>query len=168
MIPVIRYVPYGHMTRFHTKNPGGMRAFVPSYMRDDPTCAWPQFDGRTDGPADGSRLGFVADDDRFLQEKADKLAQEGLGEFQVRSVRGVAVVFEGDVERGRQIKSWTSGLLMCDVLYNRPIAKWHAGLSARPVPQSSKSRTFPGKWLIYYIILYSFLNHFEKSGRPLV
>ena len=131
MIPVIRYVPYGHMNRFHTKNPGGMRTFVPSYMRDDPTCAWPQFDGRADGPADGARLGFVADDDRFLQEKADELAQEGLGEFQVRSVRGVAVVFEGDVERGRQIKSWTSGLLMCDVLYNRPIDKGHAGL-ARP------------------------------------
>jgi hypothetical protein len=50
-------------------------------MRDDPTCAWPQFDGRADGPADGARLGFVTDDDRFLQEKANKLAQEGLGEF---------------------------------------------------------------------------------------
>lgn len=144
-----------------------MRAFVPSYMRDDPTCAWPQFDGRTDGPADGARLGFVADDDRFLQEKADKLAQEGLGEFQVRVDRGAAVVVEGDVERGRQSEFWTSRVLMCDVLYKSPTHKWHAGLSARPVPQSSKSGTSPGKWLIYYIILYSFLfNHFEKSGRP--
>ena len=91
-------------------------------MRDDPTCAWPQFDGRTDGPADGARLGFVADDDRFLQEKADKLAQEGLGEFQVRVDRGVAVVVDGDVERGRQIERWTSRELMGDVVYKFPIA----------------------------------------------
>ena len=150
------YVPYGPLSRICAQNRAEFVLFALRIARRPHAVARRMYvtEYGTDGPGDGA-IGFICHDDRFLQEKADKFAQECLGELLVRYDLGAAGKVAGGAERGRKVDVWLSGKLRSNVIGQSIPSKWHASLSAVPFREVLNRGLFFENGL--YTISYSFL-----------